>query len=161
MEVYFSIFFNYFIHINRFFIRNLIQLCQGEIMKKRLLIVALVLLVLIVFLIIIYPIIKNNNYIEGIKNDIYKNTEIEDITYLNKDNNYYILKTNDKVIVLDLNYEMVYNISISEIYESELELVYRRNNLFYEEKISEENKIIYKFYDIITNEFVYEAKVGG
>lgn len=130
-------------------------------MKKRLFIIIPIILFIIFMSIVLYPVINNNNYINNIKNEIHDNTEIKDIRYINKDNNYYIVKTNDKVYVFDLNYDEVYSIELSLMYESDMDLVYRRNNLYYMEKIREYNNLIYKFYDIISNEFVYESRVGG
>ena len=130
-------------------------------MKKKYLICILILIIIIPLFLIIYPITKNNKYQKDLIKDIYNNTNIKEIKYLNKDNNYYIIKTKDKVIVLDLNYEEVYNIDLSLLQSSNLELVYRRNNLYYEEKIREKNKITYQFYDVETNDFVYETSLGG
>ena len=99
--------------------------------------------------------------IAQIINLIYNNTEYTSITYINKDNNYYIIKTKEKVVVLDLNYEEKLLIDINELADTNLELVYRRNNLYYEEKIKEEGKIIYNFYDIYTKELSYTTSLGG
>lgn len=130
-------------------------------MKKRFIIVIIILIIIIPLSIIIYPIVQNNNYEKNLLNNIYQNTNINAITYLNKDNNYYIVKTTEKVIVLDLNYEEKLSIDTSKLQDSNLELVYRRNNLYYEEKIKENDKIIYNFYDIITNELSYTTSLGG
>lgn len=130
-------------------------------MKKKYLICILILIIIIPLFLIIYPITKNNKYQKDLIEDIYNNTNIKEINYLNKDNNYYIIKTKDKVIVLDLNYEEVYNIDLSLLQSSNLELVYRRNNLYYEKKIREDKKITYQFYDVETNDFVYETSLGG
>lgn len=130
-------------------------------MKKKYLIFILILIIIIPLFLIIYPITKNNKYQKDLIEDIYNNTNIKEIKYLNKDNNYYIIKTKDKVIVLDLNYEEVYNIDLSLLQSSNLELVYRRNNLYYEKKIREDKKITYQFYDVETNDFVYETSLGG
>ncbi len=130
-------------------------------MKKKYLICILILIIIIPLFLIIYPITKNNKYQKDLIKDIYNNTNIKEIKYLNKDNNYYIIKTKDKVIVLDLNYEEVYNIDLSLLQSSNLELVYRRNNLYYEKKIREDKKITYQFYDVETNDFVYETSLGG
>ena len=40
-------------------------------------------------------------------------------------------------------------------------LVYRRNNLYYEEKVKKEEKIIYNFYDIYTKKLSYTTTLGG
>lgn len=123
-------------------------------------IIIIIALLLIIISIYIYPIIKNNNYQKQIQKDIEKNTNIKDINYLNKDNNYYIIKTNEEVIVLDLNYEEVYTLDKNYI-EDNLPLVYRRNNLYYEEKIMKDKTLTYNFYDIETKELAYQIFLGG
>ena len=130
-------------------------------MNKKVLITILITITLLIFSIILYPIIKNNNYQKKLLNNIYENTDLKDIKYLNKDNNYFIIKTKDKVLVLDLNYEEVYNINTSEIKKSDLDLSYTRNNLYYKERIRKNNKLTYKYYDIKTNEEVFTSVLGG
>ena len=130
-------------------------------MNKKVLITILITVILLIFSIILYPIIKNNNYQKKLLNNIYENTNLKDIKYLNKDNNYFIIKTKDKVIVLDLNHEEVYSISTSEIKKSNLDLSYTRNSLYYKERIRKNNKLTYKYYDIKTNEEVFTSVLGG
>ena len=130
-------------------------------MNKKVLITILITITLLVFSIILYPIIKNNNYQKKLLNNIYENTDLKDIKYLNKDNNYFIIKTKDKVLVLDLNHEEVYSISTSEIKKSNLDLSYTRNSLYYKERIRKNNKLTYKYYDIKTNEEVFTSVLGG
>ena len=130
-------------------------------MNKKVLITILIIIILLIFSIILYPIIKNNNSQQKLLNNIYENTDLKDIKYLNKDNNYFIIKTKDKVIVLDLNHEEVYSISTSEIKMGNLDLSYTRNNLYYKERIRKNNKLTYKYYDIKTNEEVFTSVLGG
>ena len=130
-------------------------------MNKKVLITILIAIILLIFSIILYPIIKNNNYQKKLLNNIYENTDLKDIKYLNKDNNYFIIKTKDKVLVLDLNHEEVYSISTSEIKKSNLDLSYTRNSLYYKERIRKNNKLTYKYYDIKTNEEVFTSVLGG
>ena len=130
-------------------------------MNKKVLITILIIIILLTFSIILYPIIKNNNYQKKLLNNIYENTDLKDIKYLNKDNNYFIIKTKDKVLVLDLNHEEVYSISTSEIKKSNLDLSYTRNSLYYKERIRKNNKLTYKYYDIKTNEEVFTSVLGG
>lgn len=129
-------------------------------MKKKIIII-LIIIAIIPLSIIIYPVIKNNNYNDKLLNDIYSNTKIKDITYLNKNNNYYIIKTKEKILVLDLNYEEKLSLDINKTKESNLELVYRRNDLYYKETIKKKEKLIYNFYDVTTNELVFSATIGG
>ena len=130
-------------------------------MNKKVLITILITIILLIFSIILYPIIKNNNYQKKLLNNIYENTDLKDIKYLNKDNNYFIIKTKDKVLVLDLNHEEVYSISTSEIKKSNLDLSYTRNSLYYKERIRKNNKLTYKYYDTKTNEEVFTSVLGG
>ena len=130
-------------------------------MKKKIIITVISLIIIVPLFIILFPVIKNTRYEKRLLDKIYNNTNYTDIVCLNKDNNYYIIKTKNNVIVLDLNYEEIVLIDLNNIIESDLELVYRRNNLYYEEKIRENGKIIYKFYNVETFELEYETSLGG
>lgn len=130
-------------------------------MSKKSVFILLMVFIVLILGIYIYPSIKNDNYQKRLISDIYKNTGIKDIEYLNKDNNYYVVKDRDKVIVLDLNYEEVYSIDKSKLKDNDLDLVYRRNNLYYEEKIRDGDNLTYNFYNIDNNELAYQVLLGG
>ena len=130
-------------------------------MKNKLILIPIIILIILPLLVIIYPIIKNNNYEKELLNNIYNNTNYKDITYLNKDNNYYIIKTKKNVLVLDFNYEEKYSTNIEDLKENKLDFVYRRNSLYYDEKIREKDKLIYKYYNVLTYELEYETSLGG
>lgn len=130
-------------------------------MKKKYIIILLILLFISVLVIYIYPIKKNNIYKQKLIKDIYQNTTIKDIKYLNKDNNYYIIIAEDKVVVLDLNYEEVYSIDKSKIKDNKKPLTYRIGNIYYEEKIKEKEKLTYNFYNVETEELEYQISLGG
>lgn len=130
-------------------------------MSKKSVFILLMVFIVLILGIYIYPSIKNDNYQKRLISDIYKNTDIKDIEYLNKDNNYYVVKDRDKVIVLDLNYEEVYSLDKSKLKDNDLDLVYRRNNLYYEEKIRDGDNLTYNFYNIDNNELAYQVLLGG
>lgn len=130
-------------------------------MSKKSVFILLMVFIVLILGIYIYPSIKNDNYQKRLISDIYNNTDIKDIEYLNKDNNYYVVKDRDKVIVLDLNYEEVYSIDKSKLKDNDLDLVYRRNNLYYEEKIRDGDNLTYNFYNIDNNELAYQVLLGG
>ena len=125
------------------------------------LILVAILIIIVPLSVIIFPVIRNNNYKKNILNNIYSNTTYKNIKYLNKDNNYYIIKTEDKVLVLDLNYEEITSVDINKVTDKKLELVYRRNNLYYEEKVKDGGKLIYRFYNVENFELEYETSLGG
>ena len=130
-------------------------------MNKKILIIILIIISILPIGIIIYPVIENNKYQNKLLDNIYENTSIKNVEYLNKDNNYYIIKNKDKVIVLDLNYEEIYSINTNELIDSNLDLTYIRNNLYYKERKKENNKLVYKYFDVKTNEEVYTTTLGG
>jgi len=129
--------------------------------KKKIIILLIIIFLLLtmIFLIILIPPIKNNNYQEELLETIYTNTKIKNVTYVNKDNNYYIIKTDNNVVVLDLNYEEVY--TKESVRESNLPLVYKRNNLYYEEKIREKNSLKYNYYSTDDDTLIFSSVVGG
>ena len=97
----------------------------------------------------------------SILNDIYSNTILKNISYYNKSNNYYIVKDDKYVYVFDLNYDKVYSKDISELSASKLDIVYRRSNIYYEDKVRDKDKLTYKYYDVSTLEEVFDIDVGG
>lgn len=127
--------------------------------KKILILIGILFLIAIIFFLIIIPPIKNDNYQKKLFNNIYENTNLKKIDYVNKDNNYYIIKIDNKVIVLDLNYDEIY--SKENIRESNLPLVYKRNNIYYEEKIRRKASIEYNYYSTDKDELVFSSVVGG
>lgn len=131
-------------------------------MKKKIIMLFIIMIIIIIvalFIIILMPPIKNKEYEEKLIEDIYNNTNLENISYVNKDNNYYIIKIENKVMVFDLNFEEKYSKEITR--ESNLPLVYRRNNLYYEEKIREKNKLIYNYYSTDEDKIIFSSQVGG
>lgn len=129
--------------------------------KRKVLILILLLILIVPLLIIIYPVSRNNRYQKNLEERIYKNTSIKNINYINKDNNYYIIKNDKEIIVLDLNYEEVYKVELKDTKDLDKELTYRRNNLYYEDKVREKDKLTYKFYNISSGDEEYSLEVGG
>lgn len=130
-------------------------------MKKKIIIllIIIILITISIFIIILIPPTKNKNYQKELLNNINKNTKLKNITYLNKDNNYYIIRTDNKIVVLDLNYEEVY--TKESVKESNLPLVYKRNNLYYEEKIRKNKSIKYNYYSTDDLSLIFSSAVGG
>lgn len=132
-------------------------------MKRKILyLVGIILFILIlVFISIIYPVMRNEDYNKKLFDDVYNNSNIKNINYVNKSNNYYIVKNDKEIVVMDLNYDKINSVNVSDIYDSDLDIVYRRGNIYYEEKINDKDKLIYKYYNINNGEFVFDITVGG
>lgn len=104
---------------------------------------------------------RNGDYNKKLFDDVYSNSNIKNINYVNKSNNYYIVKNDEEIVVMDLNYDKINSVNVSDIYDSDLDIVYRRGNIYYEEKINDKDKLIYKYYNINNGEFVFDITVGG
>lgn len=132
-------------------------------MKRKILyLVGIILFILIlVFISIIYPVMRNGDYNKKLFDDVYSNSNIKNINYVNKSNNYYIVKNDKEIVVMDLNYDKINSVNVSDIYDCDLDIVYRRGNIYYEEKINDKDKLIYKYYNINNGEFVFDITVGG
>lgn len=104
---------------------------------------------------------RNEGYNKKLFDDVYNNSNIKNINYVNKSNNYYIVKNDKEIVVMDLNYDKINSVNISDIYDSDLDIVYRRGNIYYEEKVNDKDKLIYKYYNINNGEFVFDITVGG
>lgn len=131
-------------------------------MKK--IIIIFICLVVFLFGSVIYIVNRNNNYLNNILEDIKNNSEIkEDIAYYNKYNNYYIVLTNDNIIVLDKDYKEVYNNSTEKFQDktSEYEIIYKIDIPMYEEVKKEGNTIKYIYYDIYTLDVLDEIEIEG
>lgn len=104
---------------------------------------------------------RNEDYNKKLFDDVYNNSNIKNINYVNKSNNYYIVKNDKEIVVMDLNYDKINSVNVSDIYDSDLDIVYRRGNIYYEEKVNDKDKLIYKYYNINNGEFVFDITVGG
>ncbi len=120
-------------------------------------IVSIIAIIVIVILIIIfslsYKINSNNNYNNKIIDRVKKNfSTSENIKYINIYDNYYILKTNDKVYVLDNKYKEVYKEELNKLASNtkNYELIYKNNKLMYENTIRSKNSVTYEYYDCKT-----------
>ena len=78
-----------------------------------------------------------------------------------KEDSKIVVKDDKYVYVFDLNYDKVYSKDISELSASKLDIVYRRSNIYYEDKVRDKDKLTYKYYDVSTLEEVFDIDVGG
>ena len=123
-----------------------------KIIKILLSILAIVIVVILYFS---YITDNNNQEKEKLAKKITKNYNIEEkINYTNEYNNYYILKTDSKVIVLTNDYKEVKKEDLSKLKEisPDLEIIYKTNKLMYEKTIRNKKKITYEYFDALTGE---------
>lgn len=131
---------------------------------KKILKIGITIIVLIVLCIIYISYITDNNSqdIERLKNEISKNYNTNGgIDYINEYNNNYIIKTNNKVVVLSKDYKEVIKEDISKLNSSfnDAELIYKTNKLMYEKTIRKNNTITYEYYDALSGSLIKSKKM--
>ena len=102
---------------------------------------------------------KNN--INTMLDVVKKNTNIDNIKYFNKYDNYYIIKDHKYIYIYDLDYNKIVNYDINKICNKDLDLIYIDNKLLYMEDINTKKGLVFKYYDSFTCDLVDEVKVGG
>lgn len=129
-------------------------------MKK--VIITFISLLVMIFIFVMFTVNKNDKYNNDMVSYIKKNIiSLESINYINKYDNYYIVKDNLNVMVIDNDMNIVLSEKLSNIYSSYDDIVYRLNKLMYVEKIVEDNKVIYNYYDIYNHEEIDSIVVEG
>lgn len=129
-------------------------------MKK--VIITFISLLVMIFIFVMFTVNKNDKYNDDMVNYIKKNiTSLESINYINKYDNYYIVKDNLNVMVIDNDMNIVLSEKLSNIYSSYDDIVYRLNKLMYVEKIVKDNKVTYNYYDIYNHEEIDSIVVEG
>lgn len=129
-------------------------------MKK--VIITFISLLVMIFIFVMFTVNKNDKYNNDMVSYIKKNiTSLESINYINKYDNYYIVKDNLNVMVIDNDMDIVLSEKLSNIYSSYDDIVYRLNKLMYVEKIVKDNKVIYNYYDIYNHEEIDSIVVEG
>lgn len=132
-------------------------------MKKIIKIIIPILILIVIYILVLSFINnKNENYMNQTLKNIKDNYPIkEKVTYSNIYGNYYILKTSNKIIVLNKEYEEILKEKIDVLAPNpnNYNLIYKNNKLMYEETILKKDKLIYKYYDANTSEFIKETNM--
>lgn len=116
-------------------------------MKKYVVIFIITSILLLISIVYLGSNVSKYNY--KLNSIIKDNYHIEDkLLYINKYDNYYILTTEDNIIVLNNRYQEVLKEDITKIKKAKnMDIIYKNNNLMYLKKEIKNNKVIYKYYD--------------
>jgi len=130
-------------------------------MKKTVMIFIGILIILFVGICIMVGI--NNVYINDLEKEIFNNTDIKDIEYVNKYDGYYIVKNMEYIYLFNSDYEEITSINVNLICDNEnnYDIVYRNKTIMYMDNYKNKEGIIFKYYDIYTYEVIDEVIIGG
>lgn len=130
-------------------------------MKKY--IVCFICLLLIFLMAIIYVLINDNKYQRKLEKNIINNTDVKEISYLNKYGNYYIVMDMEYIYVYDLKYNEILSkdINLIHVNDNEYDIIYKDDTLMYLNNYKKDNSLVYEYYDIDTYKLIDKVYIGG
>lgn len=119
-------------------------------------------LIITLFCFVYYMVSNNNKYVDKMKDLIIKNTDIQDIDYINKYEDNYIVMDMNNLYLINNDYKIIFNIELSKIHENKnnYDIIYRQEELMYFNDKYTDDKIIYEYYDLYTYEKIDTVLVG-
>lgn len=105
----------------------------------------------------------DNVNINDLEKEIFNNTDIKDIEYVNKYDGYYIVRNSQYIYLFNSEYEEITSINVKLVYDNEnnYDIVYRNKTIMYMDNYKNKEGIIFKYYDIYTYEVIDEVIIGG
>lgn len=123
-----------------------------------------ILVILVIFISMNVMIYIDNRYILELEDRVKKNTDIKDIVYVNEYDKYYIVIDNKNLYLFNSDYIEINKIDIGKVYlnKKDYDIVYRDNMIMYMDSYKNKDKnVVFRYYDIYTDELLEELVVGG
>jgi len=122
-----------------------------------------ILIIFVIFVSIYIMIYIDNKSINNIEKYIIKNTDINDIEYINRYGDNYIVKDKKYLYLFNNKYDEIDRLDIKKVYNNKknYDIVYRDNLFMYMDNYNDKYGVRFKFYDIESYELVDEVLVGG
>lgn len=120
-------------------------------------------IIIFLFIMIIFMIGNDNKYYDKIKKIIEEECKIDDIIYINKYNDYYIVKDKEYLYLINSEYRIISEIDNNLLYENKenYDIIYDDEVFMYMDDEYIDDGVIYRYYDIYSYELINEIKVGG
>ena len=112
---------------------------------------------------IMFMIRNDNRYYNRIKKIIEEECKIDNIIYINKYNDYYIVKDKEYLYLINSEYRIISEIYNNLLYENKenYDIIYDDEVFMYMDDEYIDDGVIYRYYDIYSYELINEIKVGG
>ena len=106
---------------------------------------------------------NDNRYYNRIKKIIEEECKIDNIIYINKYNDYYIVKDKEYLYLINSEYRIISEIDNNLLYENKenYDIIYDDEVFMYMDDEYIDDGVIYRYYDIYSYELINEIKVGG
>lgn len=115
------------------------------------------------FLVILYVTNSNEKYVYKLKKEIIKNTDVKEIDYFNKYDNYYIVLDKEYLYIFDNKYVELLRIDKILIHENvnKYDIIYNDNKVVYMNDYYKNKKLICEYYDLYTYKLINSFESGG
>ena len=113
-----------------------------------------------IFIAILFIVNNNKLYKTNLIKEVNKNYP-QEVLYVNKQGNNYIIKTIDKIVVLNEDYKEIESVEIKKIKDLNYDLVYKKNAIMYLKKETKKKKNIYTYYDIKDGREIDKLEIEG
>ncbi len=115
------------------------------------------------FFLMLIIIWNNNRYEDKMIENVSIKCNIEDIKYINKYNDCYIVIDDNSLYLIDSNYKIISEMDKNLLYENtkNYDIIYRNGKLLYSDDIYKDGNLIYRYYDIYSYEMIDEILIGG
>lgn len=123
---------------------------------KKKIIILFISIILFLFVSMCIMIFFDNRYTDGIISDINKNTDIQNIEYVNKYDDSYIVVNNEYLYLLNNNYEEITKIEKTLLHKNKnnYDIVYRDKTIMYMDSYKNKDGVIFEYYDIYKYELI-------
>lgn len=120
-------------------------------------------IIIFLFIMIMFMIGNDNRYYDKIKKIIEEECKIDNIIYINKYNDYYIVKDKEYLYLINSEYRIISEIDNNLLYENKenYDIIYDDEVFMYMDDEYIDDGVIYRYYDIYSYELINEIKVGG
>lgn len=112
---------------------------------------------LIISFIVISLIVKNDkDYVNDLEYLIIENTDIKDIEYVNYYDEYYIIRDNVYLYLLNNKFEEIVNVDLKKLFSqyNKYDIVYRDKTIMFMDSYKNNGELVFKYYDIYTGEVI-------
>lgn len=118
-----------------------------------------IIIVILLFIMIISVIGIDNRDNKKLINDISSNTQIDNIKYINRYGEYYIVLNDKYLYAINKEYKAISELDKILLYENKnnYDIIYDNELFMYMEEVNN----IYKYYDIYSYELIREVDMGG
>lgn len=106
---------------------------------------------------------NDSKYKSRLVKNIIKNTDIKEVNYINKYDDYYIVMDKEYIYLFDLKYDEILSKDVTLVHDNDnkYDIIYKDGKLMYFNDYIREDILVYEYYDIDTYKLIDKKYIGG